>query len=210
MASVSTTKPDCEVEIISVKWGDHQVLKRLRMVLDMREIPDPQLKCPEASENPQLTGRHSAVQKYLDSQASFSDAQRDMAHFLNTKLEELQSKTTGTIQLAIACTGGKHRSVYLAEIMAKILQEQTGLKVSVRHCNIDTAESSATELPESVPSSGSADPPQMYRYNVARRTFDEINVPRLSDDAAKRLLQIGLERKKKKQKLVETGAASAT
>jgi len=47
--------------------------------------------------------------------------------------------------VSFGCTGGQHRSVYLAEQLAKHLRGRSGVEVSVRHRELDRMESQKPE-----------------------------------------------------------------
>lgn len=212
MASAHPTMP-IAVEVESYKIS-HGASKNLDVKFDMCELPDPQTKCAAVVANPELTGQDPVVQNFLDSGGKLSAAVNNMVPLLYAMFPQLLSKTGTQIRIGIACTGGRHRSVATVEFLAKKLREQMGSEVSVTHRELVSAESSATELPESAPSSGSAKPPTMYRYNVTSGTFDSIESSTLSDETVGNLLKNGLdvlgELREKRRKLVHSGGASAT
>jgi UPF0042 nucleotide-binding protein len=65
---------------------------------------------------------------------------QDIAGFLNTWLPRFHAENRSYLTIAIGCTGGQHRSVYIAETLAK--QFATGAwNVSVRHREIGDSSS---------------------------------------------------------------------
>jgi UPF0042 nucleotide-binding protein len=84
-------------------------------VFDARALPNPHW---DARLRP-LSGRDEAVREYLDAQP---DAQRFLAQviaFVDDWLPHFEGGTRSYVTIAFGCTGGRHRSVYLAEQLAK-------------------------------------------------------------------------------------------
>jgi len=83
-------------------------------VFDVRCLPNPHY---EALLRP-LTGRDTAVIKFLDSTPSVQDMYDDIRDFLDRWLPGFVADNRSYLTVAIGCTGGQHRSVYLAEKLA--------------------------------------------------------------------------------------------
>jgi UPF0042 nucleotide-binding protein len=83
-------------------------------VFDARCLPNPHW---DARLRP-LSGRDAAVRDYLEAQASVREYVAQIAAFLDTWLPRFESETRSYVTVAFGCTGGRHRSVYLAEKLA--------------------------------------------------------------------------------------------
>ena len=96
-------------------------------VLDCRMLPnphyDPQLR--------PLTGRDGAVVEYLKRETAVQRWLDDTRTFLRRWLPEIVRENRSHVTVAIGCTGGRHRSVYLAEELAKAFRDDW--RVLVRH-----------------------------------------------------------------------------
>jgi UPF0042 nucleotide-binding protein len=96
-------------------------------VLDCRMLPnphyDPQLR--------PLTGRDSAVAEYLGRDAAVQRWLEDVRALLARWLPEIARENRSYVTVAVGCTGGRHRSVYLAERLAEAFRAQW--RVLVRH-----------------------------------------------------------------------------
>jgi len=96
-------------------------------VIDARMLPnpyyDPQLR--------PLTGRDAAVIAYLDGQEPVQRFFADVRAFLGRWLPEVVKENRSYLTVAIGCTGGRHRSVYLAERLAAAFAAES--RVLVRH-----------------------------------------------------------------------------
>ena len=102
-------------------------------VLDARVLPNPHWN-PELRP---LSGRDVAVQEFLDQQP---EAQRYMAQisdFLDTWLPRLREDTRSYITIAFGCTGGRHRSVYLAEKFADAARKKGWPDAATFHRELD-------------------------------------------------------------------------
>ena len=102
-------------------------------VLDARVLPNPHWN-PELRP---LSGRDVAVQDFLDGQP---EAQRYMAQigdFLDTWLPRLREDTRSYITIAFGCTGGRHRSVYLAEKFADAARKKGWPDAATFHRELD-------------------------------------------------------------------------
>jgi len=96
-------------------------------VLDCRMLPNPHY-------DPQLrpfTGRDSAVAEYLGRDAAVQRWLEDVRSLLERWLPEIARENRSYVTVAIGCTGGRHRSVYLAERLAEAFRVQW--RVLVRH-----------------------------------------------------------------------------
>jgi UPF0042 nucleotide-binding protein len=83
-------------------------------VIDARMLPNPHY---DPMLRP-LTGRDDAVIRYLEAQEPVARLLADMRGFLARWLPEAVKEGRSYLTVAIGCTGGRHRSVYLAEKLA--------------------------------------------------------------------------------------------
>src|SRR5690606_2592394 len=83
-------------------------------VFDVRMLPNPHYE-PELRE---LTGLDAPVVDYLEKIEEVQDMYGDICAFLDHWLEALARNHRSYVTVAIGCTGGQHRSVYLVEKLA--------------------------------------------------------------------------------------------
>jgi UPF0042 nucleotide-binding protein len=83
-------------------------------VFDSRTLPNPYW---EAALRP-LTGKDAAVREFLDASPDVERLFTDIAGFIEARIPEYERNNRGYLTVAIGCTGGQHRSVYLAERLA--------------------------------------------------------------------------------------------
>ena len=102
-------------------------------VFDARCLPNPHW---DARLRP-LSGRDKDVADYLESQPDVQQYAGELEHFLDTWLPRLQSDTRSYVTVAFGCTGGRHRSVYLAERLARHCRERGWAEVAVHHRELD-------------------------------------------------------------------------
>jgi UPF0042 nucleotide-binding protein len=96
-------------------------------VLDARMLPNPHY-------DPQLrpfTGREPLVIDFLGRDASVERWLADMSAMLSRWLPDIVRENRSSVTVAIGCTGGRHRSVYLAESLAEAFRKDWS--VLVRH-----------------------------------------------------------------------------
>ena len=96
-------------------------------VVDARMLPNPHYE-PALRE---LTGRDPPVIEFLEREDKVREFLDDLRSFLARWLPEVQRDNRSTFAIAIGCTGGRHRSVYLAERLAQAFRGQW--RVLVRH-----------------------------------------------------------------------------
>jgi UPF0042 nucleotide-binding protein len=100
-------------------------------VFDVRMLPNPHYE-PELR---QLTGRDQPVAEFLQAQPDVDLMLHHIGHFLENWLDALARDHRSYVTVAIGCTGGQHRSVYLVERLAQRFDAQwVTLK---RHREID-------------------------------------------------------------------------
>jgi UPF0042 nucleotide-binding protein len=89
-------------------------------VFDVRMLPNPHY---DPALRP-LTGRDQPVIDFLDRQAEAQQMLEQITAFLHTWLPALARDHRSYVTVAIGCTGGQHRSVYLAEKLAARFADQ--------------------------------------------------------------------------------------
>lgn len=88
-------------------------------VFDLRCLPNPYWK-PELRG---LTGKDPAVQAFLDNEPQFRQMFEDILGFLGRWIPQYVSFDRSYLTVALGCTGGQHRSVYMTELLAAKLRE---------------------------------------------------------------------------------------
>jgi RNase adapter protein RapZ len=83
-----------------------------------------------------LTGRDAAVGAFIEADADFAPFFKRLCLLLAPLLPRYEREGKSYLTIAIGCTGGRHRSVYLAERLAAWLSEQ-GRPVGVNHRDLD-------------------------------------------------------------------------
>ena len=98
-------------------------------IFDARSIQNPGRE--ERYKN--LTGKDAPVIDFLNQQESVHQFLASVMSLVDASLSEYQRRGFKDLMVAFGCTGGRHRSVYLAEQLAKRLRGRSGLEVLVRH-----------------------------------------------------------------------------
>lgn len=101
------------------------------MVFDVRCLPNPHY---EALLQP-LTGKDGAVIEYMDAIVNVNRMFNDIKRFLDDWLPCFIRDNRNYLTVAIGCTGGRHRSVYFAERLARYFVGKN--QVLVRHRELD-------------------------------------------------------------------------
>jgi RNase adapter protein RapZ len=102
-------------------------------VFDARVLPNPHWN-PELRP---LSGRDETVREFLDVQSDVNAYVVQVQQFLDTWLPRLRSDTRSYVTIAFGCTGGRHRSVYLAERLAEHCRARDWGEVAVYHRELD-------------------------------------------------------------------------
>ncbi|MFZ6773119.1 RNase adapter RapZ [Undibacterium sp. SXout7W] len=100
-------------------------------VFDVRMLPNPHYDPAMRA----LTGRDQPVIDYLSEQAMVSDMFEDIRQFLSKWLPAFKRDNRSYLTVAVGCTGGQHRSVYMVEQLAAHFRQHE--RVLVRHRRLD-------------------------------------------------------------------------
>ncbi|MFA7388130.1 MAG: RNase adapter RapZ [Thiohalobacteraceae bacterium] len=93
----------------------HGVPKDADFVFDLRCLPNPHW---DARLRP-LTGRDNDVVEYLSAQPLVDEMYEVIRGFLETWIPRFECENRSYLTVALGCTGGQHRSVYLAERLGR-------------------------------------------------------------------------------------------
>ena len=102
-------------------------------VFDGRSLPNP----GREERFKQLTGKDAAVIEYLSREESVAKYLASAMSLVDASVNEYQRRGFKNLMVSFGCTGGQHRSVYLAEQIAKHLRGKNGVQVDLRHVNLE-------------------------------------------------------------------------
>jgi RNase adaptor protein for sRNA GlmZ degradation len=105
-------------------------------VFDARSLPNPGR---EERFKP-LTGKEAAIAEYLELQESVRHFISNVTSLVDASVHNYRERGFKNLSVSFGCTGGRHRSVYLAERLAKHLREGGKVDVAVRHRELDHSE----------------------------------------------------------------------
>jgi RNase adapter protein RapZ len=106
----------------------HGVPDDADFVFDARALPNPYWEGPLR----ELTGRDEAVARFMAGHDEAAQFLADVTGFLERWLPSLVRSDRSYLTVAVGCTGGQHRSVYLAERLAAHFDDRYG-RALIRH-----------------------------------------------------------------------------
>lgn len=102
------------------------------LLFDVRFLPNPHF----VDGLRELTGTDEAVLDFLRDHEEFGDLVERLADLLLYLLPRYRSENRSYLSVAIGCTGGRHRSVAIGEVLGRRLEE-TGWEPHLRHRDLD-------------------------------------------------------------------------
>jgi aminoglycoside/choline kinase family phosphotransferase len=102
-------------------------------VFDARSLPNP----GREEQFRTLTGKDQAVIDYLNQQESVHQFLAGVFSLVDASVAAFQRRGFKDLMVSFGCTGGQHRSVFLAEQLAKRLRATSGVEVAVKHVELE-------------------------------------------------------------------------
>lgn len=99
------------------------------LVFDVRCLPNPHF----VDKLRDLTGRDAAVVRFMRRNEQTTDFIDRLTSFLRFALPHYVQEGKSYLTVAIGCTGGRHRSVMIAEALKKSLADVRGVRLRVKH-----------------------------------------------------------------------------
>ncbi len=110
-----------ELSVMLQSFGfKHGMPRNANFVFDVRCLPNPHW---HPGLRP-LTGKDQAVADFLEESDSVKHMQYDLNQFIQRWIPCFEAEGRSYLSIAIGCTGGQHRSVYLVERLAEAFQGQ--------------------------------------------------------------------------------------
>jgi aminoglycoside/choline kinase family phosphotransferase len=102
-------------------------------VFDGRSLPNP----GREERFKALTGKDAPVIDYLNQQESVHQFLASVLSLVDASVGSYKERGFKNLMVSFGCTGGQHRSVFLAEQLAKRLRAKNGVEVAVRHLELE-------------------------------------------------------------------------
>jgi RNase adapter protein RapZ len=103
------------------------------LVFDARFLPNPHF-VPRLKP---LTGRDRGVVRFMDRHAVTQEFVTKLSDLLRFLVPQYVSEGKSYLTIAVGCTGGRHRSVMLADRLRAVVGQLEGVKVRVRHRDLE-------------------------------------------------------------------------
>src|SRR6202030_3294319 len=102
-------------------------------VFDGRSLPNP----GREERFKALTGKDAPVMEYLQQQENVHEFLASVLSLVDASVSSYRQRGFKNLMVSFGCTGGQHRSVYLAEQLAKHFRSRNGVEVAVRHLELE-------------------------------------------------------------------------
>jgi len=133
MISSRVNNMENSLDLMFISFGfKHGIPSDADFVFDARCLPNPYWD----EELRPYSGKDKPVQDYLADQSRVQEFFWQIKVFLHTWLPRFETDNRSYLTVAIGCTGGQHRSVYMSELLAEYFRTQHS-KVTVRHRELD-------------------------------------------------------------------------
>jgi UPF0042 nucleotide-binding protein len=117
------------VTSFAYRWG---LPREADLVFDVRFLTNPHY----VQELQSLTGRDAAVAAHIETDNGLAPFLDGLTFMLSALLPRYEREGKSYLTLAVGCTGGRHRSVYVAERVARWL-DSAGRRVNLVHRDIE-------------------------------------------------------------------------
>ena len=129
--------PRAPLVITLLSFGyKHGVPAEADLVFDVRCLPNPHF----VRGLRQRTGRDRAVVQFMQQHQSTVEFLNRLVDFLRFLVPQHIAEGKSYLTIAVGCTGGRHRSVMIAEALRRSLGDLEGVRLRVRHRDIDAGE----------------------------------------------------------------------
>ena len=122
------TRAEMVVNLVSFGYK-HGVPEDADLVFDVRFLPNPHF----VGRLRELTGRDAAVVRYMRKHSATTEFIERLTAFLEFVLPHYVQEGKSYLTVAVGCTGGRHRSVMIAEALKKSLARVKGVRLRVKH-----------------------------------------------------------------------------
>ena len=126
-------RPEESLQVSLISFGyKYGAPRDADLVLDVRFLPNPHW----VDELRPLPGSHDKVRAYVMEQKMYREFMRRLRSLLSYIVPGFVAEGKSYLTVAIGCTGGRHRSVVVADELAQFFRDR-GLPVSVDHRDLD-------------------------------------------------------------------------
>lgn len=123
-----------QIQLLLLSFGfKHGLPPNADFVFDVRCLPNPYWQLHLRK----LSGLDAPVIEYLQSIPQVQRLLTEISHFIQNWLPAFEADNRSYLTIAIGCTGGQHRSVYMVEGIAKTLEQQVS-NLQIRHRELTT------------------------------------------------------------------------
>ena len=122
------TRADMVVNLMSFGFK-HGAPTEADLVFDVRFLPNPHF----VDRLRHLTGRDARVVRFMKQHKVTQDFINRLTEFLRFSLPHYVTEGKSYLTVAIGCTGGRHRSVMIAEALKRTLEHTPGVRLRVKH-----------------------------------------------------------------------------
>jgi UPF0042 nucleotide-binding protein len=130
--------PRAKLVITLLSFGyKHGIPVEADLVFDVRCLPNPHF----VKGLRQRTGRDRAVVQFMEQHQSTHDFLNRLVDFLRFLVPQYVAEGKSYLTIAIGCTGGRHRSVMMADAVRRCLGSVEGVRMRIRHRDIDAGDS---------------------------------------------------------------------
>lgn len=136
---IASTSENLTVRIVSFSFHrglpDDESGNGGGFVFDGRSLPNP----GREERFQALTGKDAPVIEYLEQQESVHQFLTHVTSLVDASVKNYQERGFKHLMVCFGCTGGQHRSVYLAEQIAQHLRARNGVDVALQHRELERA-----------------------------------------------------------------------
>lgn len=131
--TLDTNQKKLSVTVMSFGFK-HGVPRQVDMMLDVRFLKNPHW---DTDLKPK-TGKEEDVQAYIETDENFAEFDQKISDLIQFLLPRYTAEGKSYFTIAFGCTGGKHRSVYMAEKTAELVQK-IGYPTTIRHRDLQSS-----------------------------------------------------------------------
>jgi UPF0042 nucleotide-binding protein len=131
--SFADTPPEASLQVSVLSFGyKYGTPRDADLVIDVRFLPNPHW----VDELRPLAGTEEKVRTYVTGQQTYREFMRRLRSLLGFMVPGYVAEGKSYLTVAVGCTGGRHRSVVVAEDLAGFFRDK-GLPVLVEHRDLD-------------------------------------------------------------------------